>query len=531
MIRSGPTVIFLILAFGIMIAAGAEAQAIYLLEGVYRSLEQLDDALAAGEISQEDYEQLLEAILQGCPDGCSLEELLAEESSTGETSSSRELPGVEVRFNSSFTQKLNGSAASRRYDRLEVSTGRVEFRLSTEHNSDGDVLLRSRSLEYRSRGVTVTAGSLDFECGTGLTIGHSNHHNRLCERADFRRSLRYPVSSRLDGLMVTANIGWAGVTSFGSKLQGEDHALRSWGVVLEIRDNSHGAGIVLLHQKLSSHDSEARFTNYIGPFLSVQSKPIALSLESSLGLGCSPAHIVSGRWQEERVEVRMTLFAYGQDYQNLQSGGYAYSDYQSDTITGSGFIYSDKRRGRSGISVTSKVKLSRRSRLTVDLVRWRNRIARRECAAIRIAVEKTNLFGRRGRLRVAGVWEDFDMTRRGDRRAGVSISATIPEGRKFTLRSFHKVENRLSGLRSRVSLRTGAAAELSLASEVSATCTAEYFDPDTHVRRNGYLNLSIGQEVEHAKFSRVATSLRARYYPQNGRFSNWEVRVSLRIGR
>lgn len=530
MSKIGPTIILLLIC-AFMIAASADAQPVYFLEEVYRSLAQLEDALATGEISQEDYEQLLDAMLQGCPHGCSLDELLNGEAQTAEPSGSKAPRKLRYRFRSSFTQKLSGSTNSTRYDRVEVSSSSVEVRVSMEHHSDGEILLRSRTLQYRAGGVKLTGGSLDFKCGMGLTVGPSSHHSRLRSRDDFGQSLRYPVSNRLNGLMLSGNVTVADFAAFGSELQGEDYRMRSYGAMIEVGGMNLRTGAIVITQRLTSNEGRAQTMDYIGPNLNLRAGHLDINVESSLGIDASSAHVCSAKWRGASGELGLTLFAYGRDYQNLMSGGYAYSDYQSDTIAETGFIYSDKRRGRSGISATSRIKLSQRSRLDIDLVRWRNGIADRECAAFRLALVRADFLVKTGRLRLACLREDFDMTRSGDKRTGISATTTIPVSRSVTLRSLARVENRLSIASSRVPLRCGVEGELQAGAGYSVVSEVEYYDSDTQRGRNGYLNLSVGQRVYHADSPVVATSLRVRYYPGNGALLDWEARISVQITR
>ncbi len=502
----------------------AEAQSTLFLDQVLRTLRDLDLALAAGEIDQEEYDLLLEALLQP-------EQVYRQSAAPiGEVETKRApvLSG-RFRYRSSLTQDLDGSAGFVRYDRLRYRDAHWEANLSFADRQDRELLIRSRNLRYHNQAVDLTVGSYHVRLGEGLTLGGSRYHSELRRLDDFAASIESPIKNRYNGVLFGAGhreLTFSGLVSY---LEGESDANLVRAVAVGFSRAGRKAGIVALQQRLRDESGGKHSSTFLAPYLYLALGAIELRGESSFGVGKAAAHNWSLAHRGDVGRFLLQFFSYGSTYHNLQSGGYAYSDYSSAMIDGTDFSYRDKLAGRSGISVTTRTEFERLGKLHLQLLRWQVRPERRACAAAKIQIEDKPERLPLSKWRVGLLWENLNLHEGGDNRRMISLSTDWLLTRQVKLRLYQKVERRVRGDNKTYPGRWRSRIEAALRPNLSALLELNYYDPDLDQEANSYIYLAVGERIVSSGGVDLEALLQTRYHFGNKEWSNRELRLRVAV--
>lgn len=492
------------------------ADTTFFLEQALRTLRDLDLALAAGEITQEEYDLLLESLLQ-------------PQTEAGEPAEMALRPALrgDMRYRSTLTQDLDGDAGFVRYDYLNLKHGRWKAALAFEDRDDRELLIRSRSLGFDNGSFELTLGSYSARLGTGLTCGGARYHSELRQRKDFTASLTQPVRSRFNGAMVSVAGQHLQATGFVSYLEGETATNLVRAGELEYQQRKLRFGVVGLQQQVRDEAGRRATTNFLAPYLQVERAGLVLRGESSFGLEHSAAHDWSIEHRGDRNSVEIEMFSYGSHYHNLQSGGYAYSDYERVEFNENEFSYRDKISGRLGVRIGSSFKPLRKNKVGVDLVRWRVRPESREAAAGRVVLESTNRSALLERLRLTLLWENLDLRRGDDLREVVSLSTSWNLSRRIGCRFYQKYEHRVRGEKVSYPLRLRGRIETLLRRDCSEFVELNYYDPNLDERGNSYIYVAAGQRLIRQGSADLEALLQSRYHFGDDKWENWELRLRL----
>ena len=503
----------------------AEAQSTLFLDQVLRTLRDLDLALAAGEIDQEDYDLLLEALLQPEQQAESLLKVAASELETSRPTA----PGGRFQYKSSLTQDLDGDAGFVRYDRLRYRDAHWEANLSFADRQDRELLIRSRNLRYQNQTVDLTVGSYQARLGEGLTLGGSRYHSELRRLDDFTASIELPIKNRYNGVLFGA--GHRGLTLEGlvSYLEGESAANLVRAASIGYLRARRGVGIVAMQQRLRDESGGKHSSTFFAPYLHFALGAIEMWGESSFGIGKAAAHNWSLAHRGDRGRFLFQFFSYGRSYHNLQSGGYAYSDYSSAMIAGTDFSYRDKLAGRSGISVTTRAELEALGKLRLQLLRWQVRSERRECVAAKIQIENKPAGLPLSRWKVGLLWENLNLHDGGDSRRVASLSTDWLLSRQLKLRIYQKVERRGRGDNKTYPGRWRSRIEAALRPNLSALLELNYYDPDLDREANSYIYLAVGERIVSGGGVDLEALLQIRYHFGRKEWSNRELRLRVAL--
>jgi hypothetical protein len=314
---------------------------------------------------------------------------------------------------------------------------------------------------------------------------------------------------------------------FVSDLAGADFQRTAFGTFVEIDRAKRTVGLIFASQHLGRNTGDRVRDEYLAPYFCFAAKSLTLSGESSFGLGSSPAHVFQAAIERSRIKQELTFFSYARNYQNLQSGGYAYSDYETTTIAPLDFSYSDKRAGRIGVATSSTLEITSDVDVGVGLVRWNNRIDNRRCVAAKASASSRRLAGKRGQFRLRMIWEDFDLAAGTESRQLISTSARTSLTRKVEFEGTVKTERR----RRSGTLSFPFAAEVDLLWQQSgnlATAIAlRYYNPDVANAATDYAQLTIGEKLTRFKLFSLWIKTQTRYLFDRQRLDGWEARVYL----
>jgi hypothetical protein len=517
------------IGLGILLCADAHIYAttpVSFHESTYTTLDQLDQALEEGEISYDDYLLLMESFLGSPYDDILTDENIKLESADTVAAVDNGKSRLRLSYHGSLQQKLEKERGFVRYDRLACEWGKLRLDLSFELHNQKQLIFRSRSLRYRHSGGEVILGSYDLRLGQGVTQGLGSYHTQLHEDSDFGSSLRLPIKNRHNGILIRQHFGAIQTGLLLSDIEGADFYRTAIGSFVEIGQPKRSAGVVFLRQQLGRNGNTKRHQEYFAPYFRFSAKTLTLSGESSFGLGSSAAHMYREEIERRRVRQDITFFNYARDYQNLQSGGYAYSDYEELSIDDIGFSYRDKRAGRVGLATSSTLEIVDDVDVGLSLVRWNNRLDNRRCAAAKASLAMDKFAGTRNKIIVRAIWENFDLIADSSNRRLVSVSTKSPISRSVEVESQWKFERRMRSGTPTSPFSVRADLLWRVFRDLAATVTLKYYNPNLGRSSSDYFHFAVGQKLTRLKAFSLWIKAQTKYLFDQQRLDVWEARVN-----
>ena len=499
---------------------------VYFHESTYTTLDQLDQALEEGEITYDDYLLLMESFLGSPYDDILTDETIRLESADTVAAFDSGKSRLRLSYHGSLQQKLEKELAFVRYDRFACEWGKLRLNLSFEIRNQKQLLFRSRSLRYKHSGGEVILGSYDMRLGQGVTQGLGSYHTQLHEDNDFGSSLRLPIKNRHNGILIRQRLGAIQTGLLLSDIEGADFYRTAIGSFVEIGRSKRSAGVVLLRQQLGRNGDTKQHQEYFAPYFRFSARTLTLSGESSFGLGSSAAHVYQAEIERRQIRQDFTFFSYARGYQNLQSGGYAYSDYEELSIDGTDFSYRDKRAGRVGLATSSTMEIVDDVDIGVSLVRWNNRLDNRRCAAAKASLVMDRFAGTRNRIIARAIWENFDLTADSSSRRLVSLSTQSPISRSVEVESQWKFERRVRSGAPTSPFSIRADLLWQVFHDLAATVTLKYYNPNLGRSSNDYFHFAVGQKLTRLKAFSLWVKAQTKNLFDRQRLDVWEARVN-----
>ena len=523
-------------AFILLMFATGSSFPIYFPDQVFRSLDQLDEALANGEISQEYYDEVA-ALFAG---EYTLDQNSTDDISDGvldlQSDHQRFLDStIYLQYNSMIHQRLEQPYQFLRYDRAIVRSNQFELRFITEHTNGASLRVRSRSLsiyDKTSGRWSLQLGNFNYAPGCGLTFGKQAPPTLLQAQTSGLRSVLYPRRGSGNGLLFNYRTRdpWIEITGFASRNEGERFSNTSLGGVIQLVHTSQ-PGIVVMSQRIVNSDAGASSKYYIAPFFGYDAfKLIAARGESSFQIGGPSAHFYQLDIGRFRRKIRLSIagFSYAKNYKNIQSNGYAFSDNEDVTIDEVGMEYRDKRPGRIGVLVEQEIGLHTK-KLSAQLVRWQNRLDDRQCVAARLTLEDSKRIGILYNFRLQVIHQDLDIIHDTDTRNLIALSTELLSSKSFTYENQHKIEQRALGSTKKYPFRSRHDFSLKINPQLELIAMANFYDSDLNTSGNSQLTLAIGEELQASRDFRFSTRLQTRYKFSTEQLDNWELRISLEM--
>jgi len=270
-------------------------------------------------------------------------------------------------------------------------------------------------------------------------------------------------------------------------------------------------------------------TVFISPYVDLTIDDFNLQGESSFGIRNAAAHNWSLSRKGQSSEVSLAFFSYGAHYHNLQSSGYAYSDYADEYFDDIDFEYRDKLPGRTGVALGSSLSLLRLGELDLQVVRWRVTQDRRECGAAKLDLEKRNKHSRLKRWRIGFLWENLDLRNGDDSRQLLSLTSGWEFGKRWSATLYQKLEERrnLSGTTHPARLR--AEIEVVLRENLIGLFELNYYDPDLDRLANSYIYLAAGQRLIGGGRVDLEILLQSRFHFGGNDWSNSQLRLQVEL--
>ncbi|MGB5106275.1 MAG: hypothetical protein WBP29_07210 [Candidatus Zixiibacteriota bacterium] len=511
-------------AFILLMFATGSSFPIYFTDQVFRSLDQLDEALANGEISQEYYDDVLAEFVGPVP----IESLVRDDVRQQQrvVAENRQFP--EWYYRADYRQGLEQDFVNTRYDRLALAGRKCFVTASLEKRSNRSYLLRDIEFSVRRPYWKLEIGNINPSYASGLTVGRSGLHRELHSADDFGSSVLFPTQNRKNGVAFSREFRSSNLSAFASRVEGDRYFDQSLGSDFALNIGRVKLGLVMLRQQIGEFGAKSRIINYLAPHFQLGERFRVLTSESSFQLGGAAAHLVQFQMKSRQLTQSYTAFCYGSKYQNLESGGYAYSDYDDATIDEVGMEYRDKRAGRGGIAIEQAFRFHPES-LTAQLVRWQNRLDDRQCVAGRLTFEQSNRFRILTKLRFQAIYQDLDIEHATDTRQLITLSTELQPLRSFVYENQHKIEQRVLNSNKKYPFRSRHDFALKINPQLESIAMINFYDSDLNTSGNSQLTLAIGEELQSDRDFRFSTRLQTRYKFSTGQLDNWELRLNLEV--
>lgn len=514
----------------------SSALPIFFTDQVFRSIEQLDEALAAGEISEEDYELVREALLgeNWLIDG---KQLPLETTDYAEGFAPKNFVAGSTKSVWSYRSTHAINKLHSRIDRLSFRDARWSLAVDMERTRAGDWRIRKRSFGYHW-GQVAGAGLGDVDPWSWgiLTVGNRSAPAALRQKGDFGSSWLFPSLARQNGIGGWLQIGRIGrnlrLQGYSSHVEGSRHSRTSHALAIEMRLREDQYGLTVLHQSIGELGRTPRRAVFLAPQFKKRFEIFTLYGESSLMTNGGAAHQYRLERRSPWGSISVLAFAYGRNYRNVESGGYAYGDYSTTEISEIDFEYSDKRTGRRGLAVETEHSLNREVTWRSELIRWRNSLEGREGVAVRV------VWMRSGRartslvrmLRLQGLWEDLDMAASAaDSRQWLTATTELRLSERLRSESLVRIGRRTLSERERAEWRARNEIEDKVAGKFRLAAAVDWRDSDWGRGGDEKLLLAISERYVDSAFSGISLVVQTRYYPERGKLDDWEVRLDTKL--
>ncbi|MCC6963761.1 MAG: SHOCT domain-containing protein [candidate division Zixibacteria bacterium] len=514
----------------------SSALPIFFTDQIFKSIEQLDEALAAGEISEEDYELVREALLgeNWLIDG---NQLPPETADHAEGFAPKNFVAGSTKSVWSYRSTHTISELHSRIDRMSFRDSSWYLDVEVERTRTGDWRMRKRSFGYHwGRVAGVGLGDVDLWSWGILTVGNRSAPAALRQIGDFGSSWLFPSLTRQNGIGGWFQNGRVGrnlrLQGYSSHVEGNRHFRTSHALAIEMRLRADQYGLTVLHQSIGELGRTPRRAVFLAPQFKKELEYFTLYGESSLMTDGGAAHQYQLEVRRGGSRLDIVAFAYGRNYRNVESGGYAYGDYGTTEISEIDFEYSDKRTGRRGVAVEVEHRPSREVTWRSELIRWRNSLVGREGVAVRV------VWMRSGRtrtslvrmLRLQGLWEDLDLAASAaDSRQWLTATTELRLSERLRSESLVRIGRRTLSARERAEWRARNEIEAKVAEKFRLAAAADWRDSDWGRGGDEKLLLAISERYVDSAFSGISLVVQTRYYPERGKLDDWEVRLDTKL--
>ncbi len=338
----------------------------------YESEEDLWEALREGEITQDEYDELIETIRLGFDSAfvpaSDLEALpgsdagyLSPPDSAANIARSEDLltttlRDVGIRWRTGFDGRLSSPVENNGY-----TTGRVEGNNWTalfNWRQDGrGARWQRRVIELRSHGVTLQAGNVEPRWGRGLVVGRRSRvlGSRIANRPD--GDFIQPALSRFNGVWLQSDkTRTVSIEAVTSDIRAESLTEQMIGAQVSGQRGIVRVGLSGLTGAIKRSHGNAKYTqNVIGGHVQVGEDDRAVLAEIALERDGATAKAAEMVWTFERGRFHGKAWSYSKRFINPWGGGPSHSDRTSVTIPDLDESYSTRTTGERGFSLTTRL--------------------------------------------------------------------------------------------------------------------------------------------------------------------------------
>ncbi len=515
---------------GLVIALSVTASALplYFVDQYFRTIEELDEALRNGEITPEDYDEMRDWFLEAhqmLPDMLPRFSYRAPE---------RYPEWGRLSYSGKYRFNVDDNAELIRDDAFALTGNsilpRIRAELSLQRTTGGIERVASRKLviAFPDFPIIQIGNVLGSGMPSRLSTGGFAIRSALNRQSNFANSILFPTRARSNGIEIMHSFNGLRVATQLSHQEGVAHGFSSLSLRTDKGQERVRWGFVVSHHRLAKFGGAEKRLTFVAPMLKLDHNAFGFLGESCVGISAAAAHQYSVTLKRAGGKLQVLAFDYGKEFWNLDSDGYAYSDYSGVRFDEIDFEYSEKRAGRRGVLIESEVG-TRKRKLVGEIVRWRNRLEERDAAAARVtaAYRPDNRVLRE--LRLQTIWEDFDLKRELRSRRQVTVNSEWQFGAHWRVESLHRLAQHHREATERKEWRWMQSVRCQVNKEMNLEVAADWRDSDWQRGGNERLLLTLAQEVDAGHNAQFRFLAQTRYYPERDKLTDWEVRVETRL--
>lgn len=391
---------------------------------LYENEEDLEDGLLSGEITYDEYLELLDLLHEGVgpsssqkdrllflPDFTQSEVEQLADSSVTKFSSESAMP-VYPSAGSFFLPEILSQTTGRislqsrqRFDQdnsydfilAKFKTGeRFLFQFELQRNGTSDPQVMKRSLEISNLGHIrrIVLGSYDERIGLGLNIGY--HPLLKAEDEDYHDSFLYPISGRFNGILIQPGFGFFQPELLISKIKKGALSQELWALNLSISFKNLNFSILRSEGRLRNVSSF--YDRNMSFYFRARKDKLTLSSEYSIMNSGSTGLASVLIFKDEPVLLELSGWTYSENYLHLFGAGPSNPDYTLTTVDEIDYEYPSREKGEKGLMLKSNYRLSSKYSLNFSYSQWKaypySTLKLRQKVGLKISISeklKTNL--------------------------------------------------------------------------------------------------------------------------------------------
>lgn len=363
---------------------------------LYESEEDLEEGLLSGEITYNEYLELLDLLHEGVasssiqkdrllflPDFTQSEvEQLAD--SSGAKFSSEGTVSVYSTTGSFFLPEILSQAKGRislqsrqRFDQdysydFVLTKFQVEkrflFQFELQREGTSAPQVKKRSLEILNLGYVkrIVLGSFDEKIGLGLNIGY---HPLLKADDEYNQSsFLYPISGRFNGVLIQSDFGFFQPEIILSKNKKGALSQELWALNLSASFKDFNFGLLRSEGRLKNVSSF--YDRNLSFYLKGTKGKLGLSSEYSILNNGSTGWASVLIFRDEPVLMELSGWSYSKNYVHFFGAGPSNPDYTLTTIDEVQYEYPSREKGEKGVMLKSAYRLSSNYSLNFSYSQW-----------------------------------------------------------------------------------------------------------------------------------------------------------------
>lgn len=387
-----------ILIFFILLLSFSPSKAQVISSEIYETEEDLEEGLLIGELTLDEYLELLDLIRS--PVNLNAEELskllfvpdlsiaeidsfstptnhtLIQDKTNPFTRSDLE---KEKRWNGEFIwqmkEKFQEDEHLQNYFRFQIKNQhRFSLNWEGEQNGGNNFLFRRRSLEishllYLNK---VILGTFEKKMGLGLNLGYHPYFSYTIDSAfNFKDSFLYPLKGRYNGIYLESQFNFlkAGFLFSKNKFATIENDL--YALDLNYDRKSFKTGLVFSEGKFNDTKTKEKYMDdCLSFYFDLRKRKLKLSSEYATLLNGEKGWATNFWFKEKLFWLDVSGWWYSKDFIHPYGSGISNPDYETVYLL-EDLSYRDRQRGERGAFFKSKYQLTSKSFLDFAYTQWR----------------------------------------------------------------------------------------------------------------------------------------------------------------
>jgi len=494
---------------------------------IYENEEDLEEGLLSGELTYQEYSELLDLMREGIvsnssqkdrllflPDLSQSEIDLPPDSSSAKLLSDKVLPMAGSFFLPEILNQTRGRISFQTRQRFDQdhsynfvlaefkAKDKFLFHLQLQKEDSSSPRLKKRGLELLALPFLkrIVIGNFEKKIGLGLNIGY--HPLLKAEEQTDENSFLYPFSGRYNGILLESKFDFLSPELILSKNKRGALSEELWALNLLFSFRNLDLGLLRSEGKLKNSSNHSSFYDRNSSlYLRVKKEKFHFTGEYSFlsngGKGWASVLTI----KEKPFLLELSGWTYTQDFLHLFGSGISNPDYTSIEIDGVEYAYPSREIGESGILFKSNYYLFSNLILDFSFSQWRENsnepFKLRQKIGLKIALSE------KIKTRLEYYYSDSDLEKEGSSQNLFSSTFLFNLRKDILFRLIARYGKRKLSLPpgQRKSLELQLRSDLQSISPVFLIFWVRYKDNDLSEHRDGYWDFRIKERLSFFKGS------------------------------